>query len=576
MADRSVSGAGDASRNAPRGVLWLILLRMVVVVLALCVLIIASAGRPGFVLLPPQAFFILLGLGVLNILYMVLLPRVRRLQAFVVLQLAVDVVAETAIVFFTRGVDSHYVYLYFVSIMAASMLLSRRDSGLFACFATVGLAVATTLQLTGTWEAWVPEAMRIDREDIWPVLARMLSIVTAFFLVAFLAALLQSRLVLQQILNDEILQNMPEGVVVFDEQGRVVFLNDEFCRLFQTEGRPPQLGEEAGEVFGGEEMAALRQVLQEGRTYRFELEARPETEDSRPPLEIRVAPVGRSGRKGVVALFIDLSLRHRAEQAERRADRLEAVGEMAAGLAHEIRNPLASMRGSLQEIGVEFAEETPQRRLCDVVMKASDRLDHIISEFLEFARARPLRVMNCRLLPLLEEVRELLARHPCAANVTLSVGQEGEGGPPEVRADGEHLRDVFFNLGLNACSAMEKGGCLDVTVERREGPPEGVVCRAGAVPGVLVRVVDTGPGLVPGTEERIFEPFYTTKTKGTGLGLSIAQRIIQAHHGALWVESRRNEGATFFCWLPAGGPQHAPARRRGETSRVIVRRKDTA
>lgn len=560
-------------RHNDRGARWLLLLRLIVLALAICVLLISAAGRETFPSIPGNLFAIIGGVAVLNVIYMLLLPRVRNIDRFIFIQIAVDIIAESLIVFLTRGVDSNFVYLYFASIMGGSIMLSRRDSSILACLATVGLAVVTTLHLTGTGSEYIHESYRMEWVVLWPAMARMLSIVTAFFLVAYLSALLRSRLVLAQILNEEILQNMPEGVVVFDREERAIFLNAEFIRLFSRDNRVPQVGDSIEHLFRGEYMEGLRKALRQGRHWRFELEDRPEEGADRPPLEIRVSPVGEGETvRGLIAIFVDLSWRKQVEQAERRADRFEAVGEMAAGLAHEIRNPLASVRGSMQEICDSFAGDSSERTLCDIVMKASDRLDLIITDFLSFARARPLRLGMCRLQPLLQETKSLLERNPVCGEVEIMLNCDDN--EATVRADSEQIKGVFLNLGLNALKAMQGKGRLAINLRPSTRPQKGTGRYEKDEQGMLVTFADTGPGLAPGTEERIFEPFYTTRSDGTGLGLAIAQRTIQGHHGFIWVESTHGEGANFMIWLPSHGPHLPPNVREG--TGIFVRRKTEA
>lgn len=569
MAERETQMALPSVHQATTGARWLILVRLIVLCMVLSVLLLSAAGQESFPTIPTSLFALLVGVAFLNLAYLILLPYVRNHERFVTAQILLDVVAETAMVFLTRGVDSNFVYLYFASIMGGSMLLPRRDSALLASCATVGLAVVTTLHLTEVGNAWIDEAYRVGGQDVWKVVARMLSIVTAFFLVAYLSALLRSRLVLAQILNEEILQNMPEGVVVFDRDERLTFLNAEFRRLFaRGEGRP-EVGEDLDTVFPGEEMQTLRDALRKGKSWRFELEDRPAEGVARPPLEIRIAPIGEEEQqRGLVALFIDLSWRRQVDGAMRRAARFEAVSQMAAGLAHEIRNPLAAVRGSVQELKEEFEPDTTNAQLCDIVMKASDRLDLIIGEFLNFARARPLHLTQCNLIALLEEWRALLERHPLGQKVKVVLAvEEAE---MTVRADAEQLRGIFLNLGLNACAAMRGEGQLrvDVTWEQRRLAGGG---KAAVRDGVRLAFTDTGPGLAPGAEDRVFEPFYTTRQEGTGLGLPVVRRSVEAHQGQIQVESRPGEGATFAIWLPVHGP-HSPLEGRKEGTGIIARR----
>ncbi|MHC4885115.1 MAG: two-component system sensor histidine kinase NtrB [Planctomycetota bacterium] len=534
------------------GVRLLLLVRFAVVALVACVMMIGRGRLPVFPYMPPSIFLILVLVLFYNCICWFLQTSIRQRHLFVLWQLALDTVAETGLLFFSGGVDSSFVPLYFASIVGSSMLVSRRENALSACFATMGLAAVTILHLTEVGAHLVPEAFRVDSPDMPRTWGRMLPMAAAFFTVAYLSGVLQARLAIVRIMNEEILQNMPEGVVVFDAVGRVVFLNAEFVRLFRQGGREPMVGDDLHRAFPGEEFGPLRAALKQARNWRFELEARSskgEGTQERPPLEIRLAPIGdEAAHRGVVAIFIDISLRLQVEEAQRRADRSEAVGEMAAGLAHEIRNPLASVRGSIQEVASEFEDGSANRRLCDIVIKESDRLDTIITEFLQFARSRPLHLGPCLLVDLLNEVRDLLSTRASGVGVELDFDYEGD--LPAVRGDNGQLREIFLNLGVNACSAMEGQGRLVVRAVLYDEGAEKPLAEIGPVPGVLIRFEDNGPGLLPGTEHRIFEPFYTTKPKGTGLGLATAQRVVQAHNGYLWVKSVRGSGTTFYCWLP--------------------------
>lgn len=543
--------------QAPHGVRWLILARLSLVVICIAVLIVLALSNPEPSFRPVGVYLILMSLGVLSVGYVFLLPVLRsRLGEFILVQFLVDILMVTGLVFFTGGVQSNFLNLYFVLIMASTLMLSRRASGLFASLATVGLAVVTTLYLTRTAMGYVEHVYHLpDSPDMGGLFMRMLLTVIAFYGVAFLSGFLSDRLALVRSLNEEILQNMAEGVAVFGHDGRMAFLNREFENLFSAD-RPIQLGDGVEQVFSRPEDELLRRIIAEGKTTRFELPALEDEGAERPPIEVRTSSLGDGGGAwGVIMLAIDLSLRHRAEAAERRAERFSAVSEMAAGLAHEIRNPLASVRGSIQEISRDFEENSSNQKLAQIVIKESDRLDTIITNFLQYARQRPLRPVNCRLGALLDEVRMMLASRPDAAGIKieLDIGDE-----PWLRCDCDHLREVFLNLGVNALAAMNGHGTLTIRYpDTSARPPDTVLMKKSQAGGVTVSFSDTGPGLAKGMEERVFEPFYTTKARGSGLGLSIVRRVVESHDGRIWVRSTPGEGATFYCWFPLAGP-YAP------------------
>jgi len=541
----------------PHGIKWLILARLAIIVVCIAILVVRSAAQPESIVGTGCVYALLISLAILDTGYLLLLPLIRHgLTVFLFLQFLIDIAAVTGLVFFTGGVQSNFVNLYFVSIMAASMLLSRRNSALFASFATVGLAVVTTLYLTRAGLVYVDPLYHPSPDlsaALRDILVRMLLTVLAFFVLAFLSGLLAERLDMARSLNEEILQNMAEGVAVFDLGGRIVFMNAEFERLFAP-GRPIQLGDSADSGFAHAEDEPLRRLVDRRVAARFELLENSQL-PARPPLGDRTSILGPAETpRGLVMLAIDLSLQRRAELAERRAERFSAVSEMSAGLAHEIRNPLASVRGSIQEISRDFAEGSPNRRLAEIMMKESDRLDRIITNFLQFARQRPLHPTNCSLSRLLQEVKTLLENRPDAEGITIDLHLAEE---PSIRCDAEQMREVFLNLGVNALAALNGKGALTIRYPHAHAPlPDTtrILRRDDSEQGVVVSFTDTGPGMPPGAEERIFEPFYTTKPRGSGLGLALARRVVESHEGRIWVRTKPAQGAAFFVWLPLAGP----------------------
>ncbi len=235
------------------------------------------------------------------------------------------------------------------------------------------------------------------------------------------------------------------------------------------------------------------------------------------------------------------------EQRERyrrmlRADRLATIGELAAGAAHEIRNPLTSIKSSLQYLESRCREEN-EKKLFGVALRETDRIDEILAALLSFSRPTELRKEPCDLVALLEESAALVAIQARAKGVDLRTSLPPA--PVVVEADGSQLKQVFLNVFLNAVQAMEAGGALAVEA-----------LRAGSGRS-LVRIKDTGPGIPEEALEKVFDPFFTTKKGGTGLGLSICYTIVKAHGGEIEVRSRVGEGTTVLVTLPAG-PRSAP------------------
>jgi two-component system sensor histidine kinase PilS (NtrC family) len=244
------------------------------------------------------------------------------------------------------------------------------------------------------------------------------------------------------------------------------------------------------------------------------------------------------------------------QERMRRADRLAAVGHLAASMAHEIRNPLAAIANSVDMLRDELVVHGEQRRLMDLVVKESERLNRILDDFLEYARSRPLNVQVVPVRDALEEVVTLMRRHPDIDKSLQVTLQDSTAGGALASIDEEQLKQVYVNLALNAFDAMGKSGVLQIHLERSFGGDVGLA----EAPYVRVRFCDSGPGVDTGQEASIFEPFYTTKPQGTGLGLSIAARIVESHGGRLEARNHSQGGAEFTIDLPevtgAVAPRH--------------------
>jgi two-component system sensor histidine kinase PilS (NtrC family) len=239
---------------------------------------------------------------------------------------------------------------------------------------------------------------------------------------------------------------------------------------------------------------------------------------------------------GIVITFQDLTQVRSLEETSRRQDRLAAIGRMAASIAHEIRNPLAAMRGSIQMLRSEVENDSSQAELMEIILRESDRLNRIITDFLSYARPRSLVQARVDVGDLLSQTFALLRHSPeIAANQTL------EAEVPDERifaqADEGQLKQVFWNLARNALQAMPQGGTLRATLVKNSSNR------------LRIAFADTGRGMSPDQVEHLFEPFSST-TGGTGLGLSIVYQIIREHGGTINVRSREGQGTTITVELP--------------------------
>jgi two-component system sensor histidine kinase PilS (NtrC family) len=245
------------------------------------------------------------------------------------------------------------------------------------------------------------------------------------------------------------------------------------------------------------------------------------------------------------------------ERELRRSEKLAAIGQLSASIAHEVRNPLAAISGSIQVLGRRtpaLAGDPEAARLMEIVLRETDRLNALITDFLHYARPAPRRVTE---IVLADAVDELLRMFESVRPAGVSVSTSLEPGL-RLRADPEQLHQVLWNLVLNAAQAMEKGGRLEIRAGRSEGPSqEAPLARRNEEQAqqdwVEIAVADEGIGIPMDALDRIFDPFFTTKRGGSGLGLAIVHRIVEQHGGSLRVESTLGVGTTIRVRLPRAG-----------------------
>ncbi|MBN1163508.1 MAG: PAS domain S-box protein [Candidatus Krumholzibacteriota bacterium] len=353
-----------------------------------------------------------------------------------------------------------------------------------------------------------------------------------------------------QLSTESILMNMSSGLVVTDMTGTILTFNPAAVSILGIEDNEDLQGRTLQEAVPHltaiiEELSLV--MLSGIQRQRHEIEVK-KTDGTVVPLGISISLLRDElkEKKGVIAIFQDLTEVQRMRDRVRQADKMAAVGEMSAAIAHEVRAPLASICGSIEMLKGELELSGDNRRLMDLIIRESDRLDRIISDFLEFARMRKpsfssLDIENC-----LSEIGLLLQNTPGLDRET-SIQFEGETQGVRIEADDEQIRQVFLNLGINACEAIKKSGHLSISVKKvtarmaeNEEPEE---C-------VQVEFRNDGPAIPEDVLPHVFEPFYTTKPGGTGLGLAIASRIVEGHGGVIKVCSGEGGETVFTIILP--------------------------
>ncbi len=512
------------------------------------------AGRLPFPL-PPVLALVAATYG-LSAMYLVLARRAPGSRRLVEIQIYGDVVLETVLIYLTGGPHSVFPLLYLVSILTASIVVAPAQS-----FSVATAAVLLHgLLLWAQFYRWIPPIVgeagpqNLGMEGSLAILL-ISGNVCASFVVAYLASHLAGRLrqvhgearrseaslAALQVLHEDIVQSVASGLLTFDRQGRVTSVN-RTAEMLCLRGVADLRGTGWDALFAGAPpFATAWATLERASTRR----ARFEADLLRP--DGTAIPVGmslsflRRGR-GVICSFQDLTEIRRMEQRVRHADRLAALGRMAAGLAHEIRNPIGAIRGSVEVLRESLEPRDDDRRLMDIVLRESDRLDAIIHEFLQFSRPPRLVRVPTDLGALADEILLMLQHRQGPARVRIT--RPDREATIKAQVDPSQMRQALWNLCLNAVEAMPDGGELRVGV--RAPAPE------GGPPVAEVVVEDTGIGIGEAALPHVFEPFYTTKAKGTGLGLAIVHRIVEDHGGEIRVESRPEAGSRFTLLLPIG------------------------
>jgi two-component system sensor histidine kinase HydH len=340
--------------------------------------------------------------------------------------------------------------------------------------------------------------------------------------------------------TENLVESMADGLISMDRDGRIVTLNRQAVQILGS-SRELLEGQRITDVLGEGVAEVLVSAERQGLVREREVDVRRDP-DGMIPLSLSAAPLrDEKGREmGSVLLIKDLREIRDLQGKVRRSERLASLGRLAAGVAHEIRNPLSSIRGFAQYFVKRFHGQTEEEEYALVMVKEVDRLNRVITELLDFAGPKEPRREPRSLEDIADHALKLLAPDLAARNV--EVFTEYEPGLPVVSVDRDQISQVFLNLLLNAIESMEGGGELRLTL-RRCGPP----------PAVEAAIADTGAGIPADDLEKVFEPFFSRKRKGTGLGLAIVHQIIESHRGEIRVESGPGKGTTFRMTLPVDG-----------------------
>jgi two-component system sensor histidine kinase PilS (NtrC family) len=515
---------------------WVVVFRTVAISLLLIVSVVRLLSSPQTTELSPVdsfSFALIGGVYLLTLIYGVLLRQglgvsLQGARA----QVVGDVILSSSLVYLTGAADSPFVFTYSLAVVAAAILLFRR--GAFVTATATSIAF-TVMSLAVHWGHLRPPTGSV------PLLPERLAFVLtsnalAQFLIAALAGYLAEqasraggRLSAREAdlkelvaLQNRIVDAMPSGLLTCDGEGEITFINPAGVSI---------LGQSSAKNVPRHMNQALPGAMRLPRsTRRAELSI--DTPRGPRILGLAVTPLEERGT-ALLVVFQDLTYLRRMQEELTRIDHLASLGRVSAQLAHEIRNPLASMRGSAQLLGDDVKNSPHSLRLAQIIMRECDRLAALVESYLELARPPPPAKERIRIDLVVAETVEMLRMDPMSHGVLIEESLT----PVNGLADAAQLRQVLINLLRNALVAAGRGGAVRVSVDQQ--PSE-----------ARIRVWDSAGSIPPEELTRIFEPFYTTREAGTGLGLSTVHAIVQAHAGLIGVTSSALEGTTFTVALP--------------------------
>jgi two-component system, NtrC family, sensor histidine kinase PilS len=518
---------------------WLVKVRILILMVLLAIELAVIRLTPSpLPVVPFLTTMVLWSVLSLFFLFLVSVWKEHRLQA--ILQVLSDLAMVTLVVHVTGGIDSSLNFLYPLVIVVACMLLPRIWGYLCAALAFILFGTIIELDYYSVITSYSNSHPKLTALQV-VIFVNLF----AYFAIAYLAGLLMGKLrqvdvqlkdasgALEdlQALHESIVQSMSGGVITTGLDGRITLVNRAAQHLLEI-SEPELQGRAVGELFqdplphfGGERGdAEVRYKTTSGfaKTFRVLVSA---------------LNLTTRGDFGYVYSFDDLTEIRRLEREVRMHDRLAAVGRLAAAIAHEIRNPLTSIAGSVSMLSEGASLNDEERHLLQIVIRESERLNNIITDFLAYSRGKQYRFERVNLVGLLNDTLTLLEHRLTAENAGVNLARSFASSEAWVLADGDKLKQVFWNFCENSVRAMKKqGGTLTVALTERGSDWE-------------MSFSDTGPGMTPQQIEKLFEPFQSNFEGGTGLGLAIVYQIVQAHEGKVWARSALGKGTSFVLRL---------------------------
>jgi two-component system sensor histidine kinase PilS (NtrC family) len=487
-------------------------------------------------------YFIIIPLYMLSVIYGFLLSRVRNLTLFAYLQLSVDALLSVSLIFLTGGIESWFSFIMLLIVIGSVITVNRKAGYITATICSILYGLLTDLQFYRLLP--VPYDPSVMEKDF---LYNIFSLISGLYLTAYLTGYLSSRLEktskkLEEkdsnlkdltFFHKELIESLPSGLLTADLSGSILIFNraaEQITGIARTA------------AIGNNIITVFPFVTHPIETLRGEGTITVHDTHRTIGLTLSRSTDSTGQEIGYICIFQDITELKRLEAELKHKETLAAIGELSANMAHEIRNPLASLKGSIEILKEGTLTKAHGEKLMDIALSEMDRLNTIITDFLTYSRPKPPEFLVFDLHAMLDEIIQL-TRNAVMNVDNISITKDF-GGHYEIVADPQKLRQVFLNLTMNAIESMPGGGSLTIRTRRFHD-------------AVTVSFKDSGIGIPAENLKEIFYPFFTTKDRGTGLGLSIAYRIIEEHRGRITVHSIPGAGTTFEVTIPVSQPSAA-------------------
>jgi two-component system sensor histidine kinase PilS (NtrC family) len=516
-------------------------------------LLITLEGDRGFEAFTPRFLVALIALiyGATLVFSVWLLGSSRR-DHVAIAQVATDLLVTTGLVYVTGGPSSGFTFLYGVAVLMAAMVIGPRAARVVGAIAVVFYGTLA-VSLSSGWMMRPPD-QRVDAYALSPAelvytgLLNALGLLLVTLLASTLAAralrtggrlkLIEASAATLARLNDDIVRSLSSGVISTDLEGRVRTINPAGLEMFATDGAS-LLGRPITTLFETDPAGVLHRLgTSESSVLRVDTTAIA-PDGRRFPVGCSMNPLVDAGGNalGALVLFQDLSEIVRLRDAAARADRLAVLGRLSAGLAHEIRNPLGSISGSVQLVRESKSLDPEESRLLGIVLDEVERLDDLVSTMLQMGRPRDPQRRSVDLRETVDAVVEMARRGP-ARTKGVAIEADVPGHAAMAFVDADQIRQVLWNLVKNALEASPKGRTVRVRLYQ------------GRDAQAVVAVSDQGRGLDAMEEERVRNAFHSERTHGAGIGLALVRQIVDAHGASIEIHSAEREGATFTVTFP--------------------------